>query len=434
MAWMKSLVLLAVSTLAFSQADRSQYVNPFIGAEGPIPGWAYGGGDIFVGGAVPFGVVKHGIDTFEPNRSIATINGGYTPLGYVTGISMMHVSGTGGCPKYGIISQMPLTSVTAPVNILDNTTYWQNRTSEAAGVGYYKANLTNGVAFELAAARHSGVIEYTFSGEERHVLVDVSHYLPDENGGACTQFYVDGEVNISDDGKSYTGYGSYGGGWNDGKPFTVYFCGEFESAPAKAEAFNGGNFTTPNIGGKSRKATDSNDRVGALFTWGGNGTSSSSSVRSKIGISFISVDKACSFKDSEITSWDVNKTVSAAVEEWNNDVFSRIEVDTSESANQTNLILLYSSLYFMHLIPSNRTGENPLWESDEPYWDDFYTFCELDSYVEFHKYSYFVRGHFSQHRCATPLNTNRSLRGANSSSHRHLASCWFHARWKIWQR
>lgn len=40
---------------------------------------------------------------------------------------MMHVSGTGGAPKYGFIPQMPLTSVTPPVNVLDNMTYCQPR-------------------------------------------------------------------------------------------------------------------------------------------------------------------------------------------------------------------------------------------------------------------------------------------------------------------
>lgn len=40
---------------------------------------------------------------------------------------MMHESGTGGAPKYGIIPQMPLTSVDAPVNVLNNQTYSQPR-------------------------------------------------------------------------------------------------------------------------------------------------------------------------------------------------------------------------------------------------------------------------------------------------------------------
>lgn len=123
------LVYLLTGTATATQADLSQYVNALMGSEGPIPGTGYGGGDIFVGGARPFGVAKVGIDSTPANWSTAILNGGYTPDGNVTGISMMHESGTGGSPKYGLISQMPLTSVELPVNILDNNTYSQPRVS-----------------------------------------------------------------------------------------------------------------------------------------------------------------------------------------------------------------------------------------------------------------------------------------------------------------
>lgn len=48
--------------------------------------------DIFVGGALPFGVAKVGIDTYEDNVTLNTLNGGYTPNGRVTAISMLHES------------------------------------------------------------------------------------------------------------------------------------------------------------------------------------------------------------------------------------------------------------------------------------------------------------------------------------------------------
>jgi hypothetical protein len=72
-------------------------------------------------------MVKLGVDTYEEMVNMSVLNGGYTPQGYVTGISLMHQSGTGGGPKYGFPSQMPLTNIDGDVNILDNQTYWQNR-------------------------------------------------------------------------------------------------------------------------------------------------------------------------------------------------------------------------------------------------------------------------------------------------------------------
>lgn len=131
---------------------------------------------------------------------------------------------------------MPLTDVSPPVNLLDNTTYWQDRVgNDTARVGYFKTQLENGVSVELSGARHSGIMQYSFPhAGEKHVLVDISHYLPDEIGGNSVQNYLGGQIELQPDGKVYTGYGTWGAGWNEGAPFTVYFCGEFEIAPDQA--------------------------------------------------------------------------------------------------------------------------------------------------------------------------------------------------------
>ncbi len=90
------------------------------------------------------------------NVSFSTINGGWTPQGLVTAVSMMHESGTGGFPKYGIIPQMPLTTIDAPVNILDNRTYWQQRVGDdTARVGYYQDAVTERRGCRASSSRHA---------------------------------------------------------------------------------------------------------------------------------------------------------------------------------------------------------------------------------------------------------------------------------------
>ncbi|KAB8070251.1 glycosyl hydrolase [Aspergillus leporis] len=385
------LLLGLVTVVVAYDVDYSQYVNPFIGAEGPVPGQGYGGGDIFVGGARPFGVAKTGIDTTAVNWSIAMLNGGWTPDGNVTAISMMHESGTGGAPKYGIIPQMPLTDVAPPVNILDNLTYSQPRVGQdTASVGYFSTRLQNGVQVELSASRHAGIMQYSFPKGEKYVLVDVSHYLPGSPGDANGQSYIGGEIQVHDNGKSYTGFGTYVGGWNNGAPFTVYFYGEFSEKPQSATTFTGrntdpirqyqtlsnGGLSYPIYGNTSDKACSGpmNDRLGVLFSWD---RGPESQIRSRVGISFVSIEKARTYVRSEIPSWDLDDTVKLAVEEWNQDVFRKIQVTLDSTMNETNVRLLYSSLYFMHLMPSDRTGENPLWHSEEPFWDDFYTLWDI---------------------------------------------------------
>ncbi|KAL4765477.1 uncharacterized protein BDW70DRAFT_155962 [Aspergillus foveolatus] len=387
----RNVSLLSLTIGVAAAVDYSHYVNPFIGSEGPFPGQGYGGGDIFVGGARPFGVAKVGIDTTAANWSMAVLNGGWSPDGNVTAITMMHESGTGGAPKYGIIPQMPLTHIDPPVNILDNLTYSQPRVGQdTASVGYFKTQLQNGVQIEISGSRHAGVIEYSFPAGEKHVLVDVSHYLPGSPNDPNSQFYVGGEIQIHDDEQAYSGYGTYIGGWNNGAPFTVYFYGEFDKAPGSARVFKGpntdpmrgyqglanGQSSVPVYGNLTNTASSGplNDRVGGIFSWN---THEELSISSRVGISFISTEKAHSYIRNEIPSWRLNDTVDSAVEEWNNDVFSKIQVPLDDSANLTNVRLLYSSLYFIHLMPSDRTGENPLWESDEPSWDDFYTLWDI---------------------------------------------------------
>lgn len=238
---LRSFTTLLLASAVSAQVDYSQYVNPFIGSEGPFEGLAFGGGDIFVGGAVPFGVAKVGIDTYETNVSFSTINGGYTPKGLVTAVSMMHESGTGGSAKYGIISQMPLNTLNG-VNVLNNRTYWQKRVGEdVAKVGYFSTKLENGVGVELSAGRHTGIMQYSFPAGDQHILVDVSHYLPAEGGGGDSQFFAGGEIKLLADGKTYTGMGSYGGGFSESAPMTTYFCGEFDTAPNQAQTFRGRN-------------------------------------------------------------------------------------------------------------------------------------------------------------------------------------------------
>lgn len=111
-------------------------------------------------------------------------------------------------------------------------------------------------------------------------------------------------------------------------------------------------------------------RLGGVF-----GFANTTSVTSRVGVSWVSTEKACQYLEDEIPA-DVtsDQLVEQAQGRWNKEVFSKITVG---EADASSLKLLYTSLYGMHLIPSNRTGDNPHWESDEPYYDDIFTFWDL---------------------------------------------------------
>ena len=61
---------------------------------------------------------------------------------------------------------------------------------------------------------------------------------------------------------------------------------------------------------------------------------------------------------------------------WDEEVLSKV---TTTDTDENKLQQLYTALYFMHLLPINKTGENPGWDSDEPYYDDIFTLWDIVS-------------------------------------------------------
>ncbi|KAI9793009.1 MAG: hypothetical protein M1835_007502 [Candelina submexicana] len=336
------------------------------------------GGNVFPGVSVPFGVVKLGPDV----EAGIDANSGYLPRGRVTGFSMMHESGTGGAPKYGVVSQLPIVgSIDDPLADFSSI----RAKDDVASVGYYKSSLASGITVELAATAHAGFYQYTFPTEKQaNVLVDVSHFLPSYRKMGTTQAYAGGNFSIFPDGR-YEGSGTYNNGWDrdfesmppknlQAPDWTIFFCGKFDTPVRSSQIFAPGSRSLTRNGVVN--TASSQGKLGGLFTFTDN------RVVSRVGISFISSDKACGHVDAEIPAkTELQKVVGSTKDPWNTQVLSKI---TTTEKDSKNLQLLYSSLYGMHLQPSNRTGENPLWTSNEPYYDDILTLWDT-------------------HRCATPL-------------------------------
>lgn len=159
--------------------------------------------------SAPFSVVKLGPDLYNG----ADAYSGYLPTGNVTGFSMMHESGTGGAPKYGTVSQMPVVGgVSNPLVDLSSP----RASADQAQVGYYSTSLSSGIKVELAATNHAGLFSYSFpTALQANVVVDVSHVLPSFRGLGLGQNYVRGNITVSNDGH-YEGSGTYNNGWNLG--------------------------------------------------------------------------------------------------------------------------------------------------------------------------------------------------------------------------
>jgi predicted alpha-1,2-mannosidase len=108
-----------------------------------------------------------------------------------------------------------------------------------------------------------------------------------------------------------------------------------------------------------------NSHTGA---WLGFSTTSTQAVVMKVGISFISIQQAKSNVESETSGNDFDAIHASAVQAWDTALASVSIRDASADSLQQS----YTALYHTMLMPVDRTGENPLWSSSEPYYDDFY--------------------------------------------------------------
>ncbi|KEZ41153.1 putative glycosyl hydrolase protein [Scedosporium apiospermum] len=327
-----------------------------------------GGGNTFPGVTRPLGMIKLGPDLYNGRDSYS----GYQPDGNFIGFSMLHESGTGGAPKYGVVAQMPVVGE-IPNPLADIS---QPRgADDVTEVGYYRSTTQNGIEIELAAASRAGFYQYTFpEGQgDPAIVVDVSHVLKSYRGMGLEQHYLGGGISVHKEGEqghlSYRGYGRYDNGWNKAPTWVVYFCGYFDK-PATYKTFLGTRPDGEDLDWyEERDKVDfSLNRLGAVFSF------KDTEVKSRVGVSFISTDQACRNVNNEIPDGtSLSKLRDDTRKEWGDKVLSKV---TTTETDPELLARLYSALYFMNLLPQNKTGENPLWESEEPYYDDIFTFWD----------------------------------------------------------
>jgi predicted alpha-1,2-mannosidase len=322
--------------------DYTHNVDPFIGVD-----W---GGNTFVGSAIPYGLVKLGPDmeTFDGRRS----GFGYSSNGAILGFSHLHLSGAQG--KYGNILVAP---VTGPLDLNDIKS---PRAGEINQVGFYAANLTRyKIKAELTSSRRVGFHRYTFpASEQSHLTINVAHAL-DLGPGSESQRFLGAEIHLTSNHEAH-GIARFTGGWNKGGEYKVYYYMTLDTPATTTQTWTGTTLTS------AQEATVATDTpIGATFNFT---THANQIIQAKVGISFISADQAKQNVQQEIPTWNFAATHSAATALWNTEL-AKLSL-TGETDSQRRQ--LYTAMYHIMLMPTDRTGENPDWQSTEPYYDDYY--------------------------------------------------------------
>lgn len=342
----------------------SDYVNPFIGASTntEAAGAYHGLGKTIPGATTPFGLVQ-----LSPN----TITGGDNGSGYsyehttIEGFAFTQMSGIGWYGDLGNFLVMPTvgemkTWAGTPERPDAGYRSRYDKESEKAKAGYYEVLLTDyQVKAELTAAPHSGIIRFTYPGNEHsRIQIDLARRV----GGTST-FQ---KVKVIDK-QTIAGYMECtpeGGGWGNGDGnarYTVYFYAQF-SKPLE----NYGVWSAAIPDGRKRKREDIESAayqqlvaeakvIPGIREFEGKhigfytefATRANEEVTMKAGISFVSEEGAEKNLKAEIPGWDFGKTYENTRKLWDS-ALSKITVEGGTDEQKT---IFYTSLYRTMLDP-----------------------------------------------------------------------------------
>jgi len=348
-------------------AQQASEVDPMLGADR--------GGNVFIGPTLPFGMAKPGPD-YGKNES----NSGWQAKGNLNGFSQLHVSGAGGGPKYGNISIQPITGKPDPAHAS------VPRKNEHAEVGYYSVELgSSGIHAEITTSRRTPIYRFTYpADQERSILVDVGHLLMKLHDSPHR--HPEGQIVYSTDVEilsptEIAGTQASVMGWNlQTTPMRVFFYLVTDTPAITSGTWEDGKVPRPGATAAHYKMPFTMKTLppppapivntGAYLTF----APGAKPVLVKVGISFVSIEQAKSNALHEISGFDFDGTRKAVVEAWDKQL-STIQVEGGDPDERQQFT---TGLYHSLLMPVDRTGENPLWQSSTPYYDDF--FCIWDTF------------------------------------------------------
>ncbi|KAK4069710.1 CAZyme family GH92 [Trichoderma aggressivum f. europaeum] len=356
--------LTATTQVRAASFDPLTHVDLLIGSSN--------GGNVFPGATLPFGMAKAVADTNSGSNQ-----GGFTLDGSsVTGFSVMHDSGTGGSPSLGNFPLFPYTS--CPGGEVDGCSFPKNdrvkfgsfsNESVVAKPGYFGITLNSGPKVEMTTSQHAALFKFTFpnAGPDDKPLIlqdltDLSNSRQD-NG------------TVSVDGKTgrFTGNAIFVPSFGTGT-YKLYFCTDFSGA----EIYDNGIFVNSRASSDVKDLTVSRSINGYPLPGGAfvRFASAQEPIYARTGVSFISSAQACSNAEKEITKWDLDKYANEAADIWRKKL-SPITIKAGNGVSEDYIKSFYSGIYRTLVNPQNYTGENPLWNDGEPYYDSFYCIWDL---------------------------------------------------------
>lgn len=329
--------LTAVACTTSEQKDYAQFVDPYIGSGGH--------GHVFVGANVPFGMVQVGPQQIRDAWDWCS--GYHYSDTLVIGFSHTHLSGTG-IGDLGDVVLMPYDPAKPRYSsefmgrkgaVATHVYGYLDHAREQVTPGFYSLEMPEyGINVRLSATDRTGIHEYTFTGDESAILVDLC-------SGIGWDGVTDWNLTVLDE-KRIEGYRRSSGWAND---HTWWFAAEF---------------TEPITGQDTLAITDKESAIALKFD-----TSKNKTILVKVGMSPVSCGNAWENLAAEQKGWDFDGVASAARSRWNEEL-GRIDIEPMDEKQQR---IFYTALYHTMIAPElfsdvngeYRGADGKVYESDE---------------------------------------------------------------------
>lgn len=332
--------------------DPLKFVNQLIGTSG--------GGNVFPGAALPYGMAKAVADTDSQSNQ-----GGFTTDGAnITGFSGMHDSGTGGSPSLGLFPLFAYTSCTN--DTVDGCNFpkraratpYKNETLRATP-GYFALELVSGVKAEMTAAFHTALFKFSFpegSSGSPLVFVDLSDLSNSRQDNAT--------ISVEDNGRM-TGNARFQPSFGQDK-YVAYFCADFRGSVKDSGIYADSRGSTEVKDLKISRSINGFPLPGGAFLR----FNDHKPVSVRMAYSFVSSEQACRLAETEIPDFDFTGTQKAASDAWK-EKMSPVEVEAS-GVDSSVLTNFYSGIYRTFQNPQNYTGVQSVVAPSTMYFDSFY--------------------------------------------------------------
>lgn len=331
------LLLICLLTVSTARAKNSRcptdYVNMFMGVSG--------NSNCVIGPQLPHGSINPSPQTAHGGQN------GYKKDDLIRGFGQLHVSGIG-WSRYGQIFLSPQIGFKS-----SETGHDSKKSEEIATPYYYKVVLNRyNIKAEVSPTHHAAIYRFTYPDKgDRNILLDIRHNIPQDIVPEVKGKFLGGNISYNPSSKLVTGWGEYAGGFGSASPYKVYFAVSTDDPNAVVSIHN--NKT------KSLYARLHVDKQ---------------VVNLKIAVSLKSIENAERYLDTELYQQDLERIKMAAKAKWN-DLLGTIDV---KSNNDKELSLFYTAFYHSMVMPRDRSGDNPRWDSALPHIDDHY--CLWDTW------------------------------------------------------